>query len=176
MRKSIIWSVVGILAILAMLVALVPRLLTSNDNTASDQAMGELSVAEVADRPDCAGSALGVELPCLGGENVPATGKKQIVNVWAWWCVPCREELPLLQEYQQNHPEVEVVLVQADKDAAKGAALLDELNITLPSFQDSENLFAGTKSLPSVIPITLTEETTHIQAFTSMEELEAALA
>ena len=38
----------------------------------------------------------------------------KIVNFWAMWCIPCVKELPILQEYQENHPDVEVLLVSLD--------------------------------------------------------------
>ncbi|MDY6049702.1 MAG: TlpA disulfide reductase family protein [Corynebacterium sp.] len=172
MRKPIIISAIAVLAVMVLIVALIPQLLHRPDDTA-DTTPGTLTVA---DRPDCPPTALGVELPCLGGATTPASGKKQIVNVWAWWCVPCREELPLLQEYHNTHPEVDIILVHADPDAARGAALLNELGITLPSFQDATNLFAGTKQLPGVIPITLTDTETFIRPFTTIDALEEALA
>ena len=37
-----------------------------------------------------------------------------IVNFWAMWCAPCVKELPVIQEYQKNNPNVEVLLVSLD--------------------------------------------------------------
>ncbi|WP_229792609.1 TlpA family protein disulfide reductase [Ulvibacter litoralis] len=37
-----------------------------------------------------------------------------IVNFWAMWCAPCVKELPIIQEYEKNHPNVEVLLVSLD--------------------------------------------------------------
>jgi len=37
-----------------------------------------------------------------------------IVNFWAMWCAPCVKELPILQEYQKQHPQVKVTLVSLD--------------------------------------------------------------
>jgi thiol-disulfide isomerase/thioredoxin len=37
-----------------------------------------------------------------------------IVNFWAMWCAPCVKELPILQEYQKQHPKVKVTLVSLD--------------------------------------------------------------
>ena len=78
-----------------------------------------------------------------------------MANVWAWWCGPCRDELPYFDEFAAAHPEYTVVGVHADRNPGNGAAMLDELGISLPSYQDLDNTFAGTLGLPGVIPITV---------------------
>ncbi|OWW26182.1 thioredoxin [Zobellia sp. OII3] len=40
--------------------------------------------------------------------------KIHIVNFWAMWCAPCVKELPIIQEYEKNDPNVEVLLVSLD--------------------------------------------------------------
>lgn len=40
--------------------------------------------------------------------------KVYIVNFWAMWCAPCVKELPIIQEYEKNNPNVEVLLVSLD--------------------------------------------------------------
>jgi thiol-disulfide isomerase/thioredoxin len=44
--------------------------------------------------------------------------KAVLVNVWATWCVPCRQEFPDLMQLQRNYRDrgLEVVLVSADFD------------------------------------------------------------
>ncbi len=37
-----------------------------------------------------------------------SSDKTYIVNFWAMWCAPCVKELPIIQEYQKNNPNVEV--------------------------------------------------------------------
>ena len=40
--------------------------------------------------------------------------KTYLVNFWAMWCAPCVKELPFIQEYEKNNPEVEILLVSMD--------------------------------------------------------------
>ena len=43
-------------------------------------------------------------------------GKVRLVNLWATWCVPCRQEMPALDQLQAEFggPEFEVVAVNVD--------------------------------------------------------------
>lgn len=54
-------------------------------------------------------------LPTLNGEPVSlsdARGKITIVNFWATWCPPCREEMPHMQSfYEKHHEDVEILAV-----------------------------------------------------------------
>ena len=109
-----------------------------------------------------------------GGQGYP------VVTVWAWWCEPCRTELPFFQDLARSHNTWNVVGVHADSNAANGAALLGDLGVDLPSYQDSDGTFAGTLGLPGVIPITLVVRDgdvveKFVKPFTSAEELDKAV-
>ena len=79
--------------------------------------------------PGVAG-ALGTEAPRYTGKTIEGEyvalddylGKVVLLNVWATWCAPCREELPELQALQRRHgPEgFTVVGVSVDKPQALG--------------------------------------------------------
>lgn len=45
------------------------------------------------------------------------SGKVVLLNIWATWCVPCREEMPMLDELQRElgGEDFEVVAVNIDK-------------------------------------------------------------
>ena len=105
----------------------------------------------------------GIELPCLSsGKNETAdlgaalTGKPTIINVWAWWCEPCRRELPHFDKLAKEHPEWNVAGVHLDKKSQAGADFLDELDVTtMPVYADRSHRFDTATSLPKVVPITV---------------------
>lgn len=41
-----------------------------------------------------------------------------IINFWATWCAPCLREIPMLMEYQQQHPDVQIVGIAVDSEEA----------------------------------------------------------
>ena len=167
MNRQALWTVIiGVVLTVAVVAGAVVMRPTDTDpgpetGAQAPEDAGPLTtdalLSEVGDRPDCpATGAGGVALDCLGGENGPAAAEGiTVANVWAWWCGPCRDELPYFDEFAAAHPEYTVVGVHADRNPGNGAAMLDELGISLPSYQDLDNTFAGTLGLPGVIPITV---------------------
>lgn len=61
-----------------------------------------------------------------------------VVNVWATWCVPCREEMPDLLRLRRDYAGrgVQVWLVSADfaADAGAAAAFLAEQGVDFPTY------------------------------------------
>ena len=53
-------------------------------------------------------------LTTLQGEQVTLSdykGKIVILNFWVTWCEPCKEEMPYLQSFAEEHPDVAVLAV-----------------------------------------------------------------
>jgi len=48
-------------------------------------------------------------------------GRPVLLNVWATWCHPCREEIPALQRIQQTRPGLAVVGVSIDQAGEEDA-------------------------------------------------------
>lgn len=203
MHSSIKWYLISAVLLTILIVLAVPMMLSSSEDQgvgtalqsersrpgpAGDPAPNQAEVPTDV-RPGCAGQgAAGVELPCLGAENgdtpadaQPAGTEASVVNLWAWWCEPCRDELPIFDEFAHAHPEYNVVGVHTDAYPASGVDMLEGLEVDLPSYQDDDNTFAGTLGLPAVVPITIVavdgeQVAMFAQTFQSVEELEQQVA
>ena len=67
-------------------------------------------------------------------------GKVVLINFWASWCGPCRQELPKLEELRQLHDEYDFVLlsINIDEEPEKALRLAKKLGISFPVLFDSE--------------------------------------
>ncbi len=67
-------------------------------------------------------------------------GKTVVVNFWASWCTPCREEMPALQESADAHDgDVVFVGIGAKNDKQdKAEGFVEEFGITYPIGRDTE--------------------------------------
>ena len=100
-------------------------------------------------------------LPCLGpGPDVALdrlTGRPTLVNLWATWCGPCREEMPMLQEAHARHGEQIRFLgvdVQDDPEAARW--FLDEHDIDYTHAVDTDGELLrqlGIRGLPVTLAL-----------------------
>jgi cytochrome c biogenesis protein CcmG, thiol:disulfide interchange protein DsbE len=54
-------------------------------------------------------------------------GRPVVLNLWASWCIPCREEIPELSSFATDNPNVAVVGVAVNDREASAQALADEL-------------------------------------------------
>jgi cytochrome c biogenesis protein CcmG/thiol:disulfide interchange protein DsbE len=86
-------------------------------------------------------------LPRLGkqgtGSLADYRGKVVVLNVWASWCDPCREEMPLLQRLHENISVKGGVVLGVDTQDASGSALdfLKKTKATFPSLRDSDRSY-----------------------------------
>lgn len=103
----------------------------------------------------------GVELECAGdGSTVDVAravaGRDVVLNLWAYWCVPCAEELPAMAEYQKRMgAAVTVLTVHQDENETAALTRLAELGVRLPTLQDGRRLVAAALQVPNVMPATV---------------------
>ncbi len=96
-----------------------------------------LAVADMTGReaPDFA-------LKSSTGENLRLSeyrGDVVMVNFWATWCGPCRQEMPLLEELFSRYERVGFTLlgVNIDDDPRRAMAMAQELGVTFPVVFDN---------------------------------------
>lgn len=80
-------------------------------------------------------------LQTLSGEKFTLSdlqGKKVVLNFWATWCPPCKEEMPHLQEYYEDYSKednVEIIGVNftyRDGSKEKVQQFVDSFDLTFP--------------------------------------------
>lgn len=91
-----------------------------------------------------AGGLPEVTLPCLGGgRDVDLSSLKgpMMVSLWASWCGPCRTEMPLLQEFNEQYGEQVSVLGVNYQDTQPLAALelVQDSGVTYPLLADPQS-------------------------------------
>jgi thiol-disulfide isomerase/thioredoxin len=59
-------------------------------------------------------------------------GKWVILNFWATWCAPCREEMPTLQMISEDDPDVTVLAVNVRESVPTIQAFVNDLDLTFP--------------------------------------------
>ncbi len=81
-------------------------------------------------------------LKSSSGENLRLSeyrGDVVMVNFWATWCGPCRQEMPLLDELYSRYQRVGFSLlgVNIDDDSRKAMNMISELGVSFPVLFDS---------------------------------------
>jgi thiol-disulfide isomerase/thioredoxin len=103
----------------------------------------------------------GISLECAGdGTQVDLAGalagRPVVLNLWAYWCGPCADELPAMAEYQRRAAgDVTVLTVHQDENETAALLRLAELGVHLPTVQDGRRLIAAALRVPNVMPATV---------------------
>lgn len=68
-------------------------------------------------------------------------GQVVMINFWASWCGPCRQEMPLLEQIHQRYERLGFTLlgVNVEENSADGQAFLKERPVSFPVLYDPEN-------------------------------------
>jgi cytochrome c biogenesis protein CcmG, thiol:disulfide interchange protein DsbE len=92
-------------------------------------------------------------------------GTPVVVNKWASWCGPCREEFPFFQAQAiEREDEVAFLGLLSDDGAETGAQFLEELPLPYPSYLDPDKEIADSfdagREFPSTVFIDAAGEVT----------------
>ncbi|MDO8225172.1 redoxin domain-containing protein [Bacillus cabrialesii] len=75
-----------------------------------------------------------------------STGKKVLLNFWATWCKPCRQEMPAMEQLQKEHPDklavVAVNFTSAEKSEKQVQAFANAYDLTFPILIDKKGINA----------------------------------
>ena len=130
MKRKYVVSI-GIIAIIIAAIAFIELSKPKGNAIASDDKSTGITIGKTA--PD-------FELETLEGKKTKLSdyrGKKVILNFWASWCPPCREEMPEFQRiYSENRDKLVVVGVNLQESRENAEAFIEKLSITFPILLD----------------------------------------
>jgi thiol-disulfide isomerase/thioredoxin len=94
-----------------------------------------------------------VSLPCLGGGpavDLSTLRGPMVVNLWQSTCVPCREEMPILQRFHERYGDRVAVLGIDYQDVQVVAAmeLVQQTGVTYPLLADPQSQLDGAEPFP----------------------------
>ena len=96
-----------------------------------DPAEGDIHPAN-----DGISAPLSFALTDLDGNEVKAEdfrGKWLVLNYWATWCAPCRDEIPELVTFQDNHDNVQVLgIAYEDAEVSKLKNFAADFSVNYP--------------------------------------------
>lgn len=90
------------------------------------------------------GKAPEFTLKSRSGKNLRLSeyrGQVVLINFWASWCGPCRQEMPLLEDLYKRYSKLGFTIlgVNVDTDSTKANQYLRDITVTFPILYDTGN-------------------------------------
>lgn len=100
-------------------------------------------------------------LKSRSGTNVRLSelrGQVVMINFWATWCGPCRQEMPLLEMLYQRYRKLGFTLlgVNVEESPSPAAGFLRDVEVSFPVLFDSDNVVSRlyeVSGMPSTVLI-----------------------
>jgi thiol-disulfide isomerase/thioredoxin len=127
----------GAVVAAAILVGVGAGLVLTSDgaDTETDASFPTLAVGIPAPDPDSAEPAPDFSADLFDGttfrlsEHQANDGRPVLLNLWASWCFPCREEMPAIDAVAAQHPEILFIGVAVEDDPIAAQAFADEVGV-----------------------------------------------
>jgi peroxiredoxin len=115
----------------------------TDDITFSPLDPAKLVIREIAIGPSAGSMAPDFALETLDGQTVSLAdlrGQVALINFWATWCPPCREEMPAIQNVYDRYRDhgFTVLAVNLLETNAEVVAFAEELDLTFPILMDRQ--------------------------------------
>lgn len=107
------------------------------------------------------GTAIELAAPDLHGREVkiapPGDARATVVDFWATWCEPCREQLPFLDRLQRSYRDrgVRVIAVAFDEDRSALEEFLARTPVAIPVLWDKGGAALSDRLAVTRLPTTL---------------------
>ena len=127
---SSIWRVIGLLIVVGLVIVLALQLRARNATQPKSGVAPDFTLKVYPGYDGGLGKS-DIKLSDLRGQVV-------FINFWASWCVPCREEQPVLEKVWRQYRDKGVVFLGIDYVDTELAALkyLQEFDVTYPNGPD----------------------------------------
>lgn len=184
MSNAARWSIAVLVVVVALVVAIWPRdedspapayadrfgsgtgtpssVSAEPDALADLRAEAALASCPDATGPDPTGSVLsGITVTCIGDGRpidlaAALAGRPALLNLWAYWCGPCAEELPFIQQFSARAKDtVTVLTVHTDPYEFRALSRLIDYSVTLPGVQDGQARVRLAVGAPAVLPVSV---------------------
>jgi peroxiredoxin len=107
------------------------------------------------------GKAPDFTLKSNSGKNIKLSeyrGQVVMLNFWASWCGPCRQEMPLLDDIQKRYSKLGFTIlgVNVEENSKQAKAMLREIPVDFPILFDTTNKVSklyNVSAMPSTVLI-----------------------
>jgi peroxiredoxin len=104
----------------------------------------QISVATSVQSADISGPAPDFTLKAMKGGNIKLSelaGNVVLINFWASWCGPCREEMPLLNKLHNKYEPLgfTVLGVNVEEQSDPAISFINETPVDFPIIFDNKN-------------------------------------